>query len=168
MTPDESEKSQAEGQKGRTLKQIAALPFRRDDAGNLRFLLVTSRGTQRFVIPKGWQMRRVSDAKAAAAEAMEEAGVAGVVAKKPIGSYFYWKRVKKAFVPVSVAVYPLEVEDERHEWLEKGQRQRAWVSLRQALALVDEPQLILLMLDAAASLEFARKPATAAIETRAA
>jgi 8-oxo-dGTP pyrophosphatase MutT (NUDIX family) len=148
-----AKKARQKARNGSRLRQIAALPFRRDDAGNLRFLLITSRGTQRFVIPKGWQMRKRSDAEAAAVEAMEEAGVEGAVSKKPVGSYFYWKRVKKAFVPVSVDVYPLEVKDERKVWLEKGQRQRAWVSLHQALALIDEPQLVLLMRDAAVFLD---------------
>jgi hypothetical protein len=139
--------------KGRQLKQIAALPFRRDEAGDVHFLLITSRGTQRFVIPKGWRMRKRSDAEAASVEAMEEAGVAGAVSKKPVGSYFYWKRVKKAFLPVSVDVYPLEVSEERRDWPERSQRKRAWVSVHHAIALIDEPQLILLMREAAALLE---------------
>jgi 8-oxo-dGTP pyrophosphatase MutT (NUDIX family) len=101
-------------------------------------------------------------------EAMEEAGVAGTIAKKPVGSYFYWKRIKKAFVPVSVDVYPLEVNDERSDWLERGQRQRAWVSLNQAIALVDEPQLILLMRDAATFLAMPVRQLKGAAEGRAA
>ena len=118
----------------------------------MEFLLITSKGTQRFIIPKGWRMKKLADPKAAAEEASQEAGVLGTVTKRSIGSYFYWKRVKKAFVPVSVDVYPLEVEGEREVWREQQQRQRAWVSINQAIALVDEPQLVMLLRDAAAAL----------------
>lgn len=135
-------KATAKAKKGKRLRQVGALPFRRDADGQLRFLLITSRGTSRFVIPKGWQMKKLSDPEAAVEEARQECGVAGTPADEPIGSYFYWKRLKKVFVPVTVDVYPLEVTEELRDWRERRQRKRGWVSPEQAMALVDEPQLM--------------------------
>ena len=147
-------KAKAIARKGGQLRQVAALPYRLDETGRVRFLLITSRGTRRFVLPKGWRMKKLSDGHAAAAEAKQEAGVIGTISKRPVGSYFYWKRVKRAFLPVSVDVYPLKVSEERHDWREQQERDRAWVSLDQAVALIDEPQLALLIRDAAAILTF--------------
>ena len=59
--------------------QVAALCWRRSGKG-LRVLLITSRDTGRWVIPKGWPMRQRTEAEAAAREAYEEAGVRGIVA----------------------------------------------------------------------------------------
>ena len=147
-----AKKARAIANGGRHLKQVAALPFRLDAAGNLELLLITSRGTKRFIIPKGRKMNKLPDPKAAAEEASQEAGVLGTVAKGSIGSHLYWKRVKKAFIPVTVDIYPLEVEGGREVWRERQQRQRVWVSVNQAIALIDEPQLVLLLRDAAAAL----------------
>lgn len=145
-------KAKAKVRKGQRLRQVGALPFRRDADGGLRFLLVTSRGTSRFVIPKGWQMKKLSDADAAALEAKQEAGVIGRPAAEPIGRYFYWKRLKKIFVPITVDVYPLEVEREMPRWAEKRQRMRDWVTPDQAVMLVDEPELVDILKMAQASL----------------
>ena len=122
-------------------KQVAALPVRRDKKGALRVLLVTSRETRRFVIPKGWPWRGVKDYKAAAEEAREEAGILGKIGKKPIGSYSYDKRQRKGAVPVTVDVYLLEVEEELDAWPEQDERKRVWVTPAKAAASVDEPEL---------------------------
>ena len=58
-------------------------------------MLVTSRGTGRWIIPKGWPMKRKAPHAAAAREALEEAGVVGEVQSSPLGSYSYEKRLKK-------------------------------------------------------------------------
>lgn len=137
-----NKKARANAIKGRRIKQVGALPFRRDANGAITFLLVTSRGTRRFVIPKGWRMRKLSDWKAAAKEAEQEAGVIGTTAHRPIGRYLYWKRLKKFFVPISVAVYPLEVNEELSTWQEQQERLREWLTPTQAMTLVDEPELI--------------------------
>ena len=87
-------------------------------------------------------MKKRPDAVAAALEAKQEAGVIGRPSETPIGSYFYWKRLKKVFVPVTVDVYPVEVKEELPRWRERRQRMRDWVSADQAMRLVDEPQLV--------------------------
>ena len=74
--------------------QVAALCWRRSGKG-LRILLITSRDTGRWVIPKGWPMRNRTDAEAAAREAYEEAGLRGIVAERSIGLYTYRKAARR-------------------------------------------------------------------------
>ncbi len=71
--------------------QVAALPIGFGRDGLVYILLVTSRETKRWVIPKGWPSRKMSDPNAAAREAREEAGVTGKIGRKPIGTYSYRK-----------------------------------------------------------------------------
>jgi len=127
--------------RGERRLQIAALPFRRED-GEVRVLLISSRGTKRWVVPKGWPMRGRLPHHAAALEALEEAGLVGRIAVAPIGFYTYPKRLKTgAIQPCEVDVYPLEVAKERKVWPEKGQRTRRWFSIADAAAAVAEPEL---------------------------
>lgn len=122
-------------------KQVAALPFRRVEDGSLRVLLVTSRETRRYVIPKGWPWRGVKDHRAAAEEAREEAGIIGKAGKKSIGSYTYDKRQPDGVVPVRVRVFLLEVSRELDEWPESAERKRTWFTPEKAARAVDEPEL---------------------------
>jgi 8-oxo-dGTP pyrophosphatase MutT (NUDIX family) len=122
--------------------QYAALPYRVDTAGGLEVMLITSRGTGRWVIPKGWPMKGRSPPKAAEREAMEEAGIAGVVSKMPIGHYHYVKLQAGARDQLcTVHVFPLRVRREKVTWLERDQRQRQWFAPAVAATLVDEPEL---------------------------
>jgi 8-oxo-dGTP pyrophosphatase MutT (NUDIX family) len=73
-------------------------------------MLVTSRGTGRWIIPKGWPMKRKAPYAAAAREALEEAGVVGQIGREPIGSFSHKKLLKEGGVVVcEVQVFPLEV-----------------------------------------------------------
>ena len=87
----------------RTLQQVAALCWRRRK-GTVEVLLVTSRETRRWVIPKGWPMDGLADYNAARREAFEEAGVEGHMRREPLGTFFYEKRGKKEVLPVTVTV----------------------------------------------------------------
>lgn len=126
-------------------RQVAALPFRKTAGGKTEILLITSRETGRFIIPKGWPMKRLSDADAAAREAYEEAGVVGKVRRKPIGEYRYWKRLERSFELLAVDVYPLEVQQQRADWPEKNARRAGWLPQEDAATLVDEPGLVALI-----------------------
>jgi 8-oxo-dGTP pyrophosphatase MutT (NUDIX family) len=126
-------------------RQVAALPFRYTTSGSLEVLIITSRETGRFIIPKGWPMKGRADPEAAAIEAREEAGIIGKVRRRPIGKYSYWKRLADQFRLVKVDVYPLEVTRQLETWPEKQSRQMAWLSPDKAAILVDEPQLITLI-----------------------
>jgi len=122
--------------------QYACLPFRKRADGSIEILLITSRGTRRWVIPKGWPMKGRKPHASAAREALEEAGLIGEVGKVPIGSYGYGKRLKSGeVVPCQVEVFPLKVKSQRKRWPEKGQRSLRWFNLAEAAEAVDEPEL---------------------------
>lgn len=118
--------------------QVGALVYRYQSA-NLEILLITSRGTGRWIIPKGWVMPDRSLAQAALREAYEEAGVRGVVEVKAIGSYEYRKydlpEEKNLFI---VDVFPVLFSHQEKKWPEKKQRQYEWVSIEEACERVDE------------------------------
>jgi ADP-ribose pyrophosphatase YjhB (NUDIX family) len=126
--------------------QFAALPWRRDAAGEVEVLLITSRETRRWVIPKGWPIKGMKSAKSAAQEAFEESGVQGKVAKRPLGAYAYDKRLKNGRLQhVRVAVFPLQVDSEAEVYPEAGQREKLWLPLTEAARRVDEPELMVLL-----------------------
>jgi 8-oxo-dGTP pyrophosphatase MutT (NUDIX family) len=126
--------------------QYAALPYRVGDAGDLEILLVTTRESRRWVIPKGWPMKKRAPWRAAEREALEEAGVEGVIAKTHLGGYHYVKRGPNGEEwPCEVIVYPLEVRLERLSWREEDQRSRSWFTAAHAMELVEEPDLKLLI-----------------------
>jgi 8-oxo-dGTP pyrophosphatase MutT (NUDIX family) len=131
--------------KGEKIRQVAAIPFRLGEDGGMQVMLVTSRGTKRFIVPKGWPMKGKSGRKAATIEAEQEAGVTGKTLKEPAGTYSYWKRLDASFVRVDVTVYLLAVAEERADWRERKTRQRAWLSPRDAAVLIDEPELATLV-----------------------
>lgn len=121
--------------------QIAALPLRRAPSGEREILLVTTRTTRRWVVPKGWRMKGKKGHEAAAIEAREEAGVVGKVRKKPVGRYLYWKRMEDYFLLCKVTLYLLKAERRLENWAENSQRQSHWFSLNDAADLVEEPGL---------------------------
>ena len=126
--------------------QFAALPWRKTAAGEIEVLLITSRETHRWVIPKGWPIKGKSSSKSAAQEAFEEAGVQGKITKKPYGGYAYDKRLKNGRLQhVRVAVFPLQVESEAEAYLESGQREKLWLPPPEAARRVDEPELMVLL-----------------------
>lgn len=141
----EKKKAIRKALKGETIRQVAAIPYRLDERGELQVMLVTSRETKRFIVPKGWPMKGKSGRKAARIEAEEEAGVTGTTLPTSVGTYFYWKRLSNRFVRVKVVVYLLEVLEERANWRERKARQRAWLSPAEAALLIDEPELSTLM-----------------------
>ena len=122
--------------------QYAALPWRKAENGAVEVLLITSRETRRWVIPKGWPIRGLSSPKSAAREAFEEAGVTGAVAKARLGVYHYDKRLRSGRTQhVRVTVYPLQVLNEADDFPEKGQRDRLWTTAADAAPMVEEPEL---------------------------
>jgi 8-oxo-dGTP pyrophosphatase MutT (NUDIX family) len=124
-------------------RQCGAVPFMVDRSGRVRVALLTSRETQRWVIPKGWPMAKRSAAEAARREVREEAGLSGtIINMKAAGHYIYKKRLtpNKA-VKWKVAVFLLRVHRELHVWPEREQRIRAWFSPEVAATLVAEKGL---------------------------
>jgi ADP-ribose pyrophosphatase YjhB (NUDIX family) len=128
----------------KTLAQVGALPIRFEN-GQPKILLLTSRGTKRWVIPKGWPMDGLSNRAAAAQEAKEEAGVIGKPHKEPVGSFVYFKRRAGHFTLCCVEVYLLDYEKQLEKFREKGQRTARWFSICDAAEQVDEPGLVALL-----------------------
>ncbi len=121
--------------------QFAALVWRVRN-GKTQILLITSRGTGRWIIPKGWPMLGMIPAEAAAQEAWEEAGVKGKVSSQCLGVYSYLKRnEEKRDLPCLAMVYPVKCKKLETEFPEAGQRRRKWYSQKKAAKLVKEPEL---------------------------
>lgn len=127
----------------RSAKQIAALPLRWDEQGRLRVLMVTSRDTGRWVMPKGWTMEGKKPWRAAEIEALEEAGVTGHVSRVPIGEYRYDKVLGGGdSLRCRVTLFPMMVEGVKRRWKERHERRRRWFSVKGAARAVAEPGLV--------------------------
>lgn len=123
-------------------RQVGALCWRLADEDKIQFLLVTSRDTGRWVTPKGNRMKGLADAEAAAEEAMEEAGAAGLLDKTALGSFTYDKRLSgKAKRQTAVDLYGLQVTHLFGTWPEARERERRWFGRIEAIQAVDEPEL---------------------------
>ncbi len=127
--------------KGDIRTQYGALCWRERD-GKIQVLLVTSRRTKRWIIPKGWPMDNETPSGAALTEANEEGGVEGKVTATSVGLYSYVKHADlRNSIDCVVSVYPVKVKKLAAEWQEKHQRKRKWFSQKKAAAAVSEPQL---------------------------
>jgi len=126
--------------------QFGALCYRvRQD--KVQVLLITSRGTGRWIVPKGWPMDGASPVDAALQEAWEEAGVEGRAMGNSLGIYSYVKLDDGERLPCVVAVFPVKVRKLSEAYPESAQRRRKWFSRKKAAALVDEPELRQIMRD---------------------
>jgi len=123
--------------------QYAALPYRFTPAAALEILLVTTRRSRRWIIPKGWPIKGLRPPKSAAREAFEEAGVRGKVGAKSVGVFNYDKLLAEDGIPVNceVRVFPLLVKRQSESWPEFEQRVVQWVEPAKAVALIKEPGL---------------------------
>jgi 8-oxo-dGTP pyrophosphatase MutT (NUDIX family) len=123
--------------------QYGALPYRLTKSGAPEILLVTSRQTKRWIIPKGWPIKGLKPAKSAAREAYEEAGVRGSIKTKAIGVFFYEKRSDDdgIIIPCDVRVFPLLVKRQCKTWPESEQRVARWLEPAVALSLIKEKSL---------------------------
>jgi|CXWL01.1.fsa_nt_gi 8-oxo-dGTP pyrophosphatase MutT (NUDIX family) len=125
-------------------QQYAALPWRQTQG--FEILLITSRETRRWVIPKGWPMSGLSAAESAAQEAYEEAGIRGQMSAQAMGYYGYRKRLRGgARKRFRVDVFAMAVTEVLDLWPEAHERARQWLSPEEALALVEEPELAALI-----------------------
>jgi len=113
----------------------------------MKVLLITSRDTGRWVIPKGGVDHGHTPTRAAEIEAFEEAGIKGKLHPTPLGFYTYGKRLRSGIVqPTSVEVYALEFEKQLKKWPERSERRFEWMDVSAAVAAVEEQGLGLLML----------------------
>ncbi|MGR6431932.1 NUDIX hydrolase [Rhizobium sp. PAMB 3182] len=129
--------------------QFAALCYRwKKKKPELEVLLITSRDTGRWVIPKGWPMAGKKAHTVAEREAFEEAGVSGKASREPLGYYTYMKGLNSGLkVSCKVQVHAVEVDGMMKNYPEKGSRTLEWVSCREAATRVQEPELKKLLID---------------------
>lgn len=118
-------------------KQSAVIPYRKKE-GKIDILLITSRNKGNWIIPKGIIEIGMNAEDSAAKEAMEEAGVVGLVGSELVGRYDY----KKWGGTCRVKVFPLLVKKELDKWPEKEMRTRQWFSLKKAIKNVKKKDLV--------------------------
>ena len=130
----------------RIAHQAGVIAYRPGEDGS-EVLLITSRETRRWIIPKGNIDRGKTAREAAAQEAYEEAGLSGRFSSEiPLGFYTYFKRrADQSTTPISVEVYLLKVERQHKKWPEKGKRKLQWLPLREAIAKIEEPGVVPLL-----------------------
>jgi len=137
--------------------QSGALPWRLGP-GKAEVLLVTGRGSGRWIIPKGWPVAGKSLADSAAQEAFEEAGIEGKVEPNAIGTFRHVKQHLFGRVTVDILVHPMAVERELSQWPEKGERNRKWFGVEEAAEQVDSAELGRLIVEFGRSLTEQKAP----------
>lgn len=136
---------------GPRARQVAALPWRREEDSRISVLLITSRTNSKWMLPKGWAIPGKTDSESARTEAEEEAGVTGVPSQVPIGSYYYVRQEDDGTTrPSQAVVYSLQVTRELGTWDEKKQRKRQWFPAADAAQMVHERDLARFLANVAA------------------
>lgn len=124
------------------LTQYGVIPVRRTAEGGVEVLLITSRETRRWVVPRGNPIPDKSPAESAAQEAYEEAGITGRTDAEPLGRYRYDKRRRDgSSVEAEVLLFGMSVEEVAEQWPEMRQRERRWFGVEEAAVAVLEPEL---------------------------
>lgn len=124
------------------LTQYGVVPVRRAPDGSVEILLITSRDTRRWVVPRGNPIAGKSPAESAAQEAFEEAGIIGPVEIEAMGRYSYLKRRRFGMTRRAVVhLFRMMVAEERDDWPEKAERERRWFPAKEAAAAVHEAEL---------------------------
>lgn len=130
----------------RKARQVAALPWRFGADGGLEFLLVTSRTSKHWLLPKGWPIPGKSGLESALQEAFEEAGIHAKGPDTPLGRYPFIKVLHDATeLPCTMAVYAVGNIEELTEWPEKDQRDRMWFKQSDAVAIAFDFNLSLFL-----------------------
>ncbi|MEO9772768.1 NUDIX hydrolase [Roseibium sp.] len=121
--------------------QIAALCCRQGD-NEPEILLVSTRGTGRLILPKGWPEKDKPAYETAVIEAYEEAGVVGEPDSRAMGSFRSFKGLSDGLrIRTKVLVFRIRFKKQLQSFPEIGQRKLFWLPLSEAIEAVDEPAL---------------------------
>ncbi|MQW59693.1 NUDIX hydrolase [Sinorhizobium meliloti] len=127
------------------VEQVGAICRRIGEMGSVQVLLITTRDSRRWTVPKGWPIKNLKPHQVAEREAWEEAGIIGKAKKRPLGYlgyYTYLKTLDNGQKVVSVvAVHLVKVDATDGKFPEQGERQLEWLSPSEAAARVQEPEL---------------------------
>jgi 8-oxo-dGTP pyrophosphatase MutT (NUDIX family) len=127
---------------GNLLQQCGAIPWRKDQRGGIRVLLVTSRGRGRWIVPKGGAAKDTPPHVSAAMEAFAEAGVIGDIVTRPLAGYRYAKEASNGSLQhCYVVLFGLRVRGTLANWPERAQRMRAWFDPEEAAGMVQNAEL---------------------------
>jgi len=107
--------------------QAAVIPYRIRKE-RVEVALITASTGKGWVLPKGWVDEGERPREAAIREAEEEAGLRGVVARRPVGRYHHAKGNNLR----RVDVYVMRVTKELEHWLEDKIRRRRWMRVADA------------------------------------
>lgn len=121
--------------------QVGVIPYALVE-GQISYLLVTSRGTGKWIFPKGAVGPGVDPRDAALQEAREEAGISGTVDTQPLGRYSDWKTRDGLKVAIEVTLYPMLVEQQFDDWEESRHRHRHWVAFPELAELIANPAIL--------------------------
>jgi 8-oxo-dGTP pyrophosphatase MutT (NUDIX family) len=116
-------------------QQVGIIAVRRRGE-SLRICLMRRKRSKAWAIPKGFIDRGATPQEAALNEAWEEVGLSGEILGGPVGKYVYSKYDSR----LTVAVFVMKVRTAHRSWDEMDYRERAWVSPKDARALLaDHP-----------------------------
>lgn len=133
-------------QSGEVISQIGALCVKGKKT-RTKVLMITTRESGRWIVPKGWPIEGLQPHQVAEREAWEEAGVTGSADIKPLGHFTYLKGMDDGRrIPSVVALHRLVVESVEKRFPEKGQRQLEWLSPAAAAERVESQELKSLIL----------------------
>lgn len=128
-------------QKSDLRTQFAALCYRQEKNG-IKVLLITSRRSGRWIVPRGWPIDGLTPSDCALTEAWEEAGVKGRAHEQCLGLFSYRKLLGPQLgLPCVAMVYAVRVTSLASDFPEAGQRKRKWFSPKKAAARIDEAEL---------------------------
>lgn len=126
----------------KVIEQVGALCVRRHPTGNCEVLLITTRQTGRWTIPKGWPVKGLAPHEVAELEAWEEAGVKGRAKRRVFGYFTHMKGFDDGRkLPSVVEVHVMNVKQTKKKFPEAGQRKVVWLPVGKAAGMVTEPDL---------------------------
>jgi len=122
--------------------QAGVIPYARV-LDQVSYLLITSRGTGKWIFPKGAVPSGADPRHIAEAEAREEAGIIGLVEDHWLGSYRDTKKRENGEkIPIEVTLFPMRVEEQLTNWAEERQRHRHWVTFPELGTLITNKEIL--------------------------